>query len=598
MKDQYRQVAPLIRHLLAFTGWRAGAVVTLMVIAALSEGLGLLLLVPLMAFVGLGAGPIVDSKIVTMLSDSAGQIGLTINLNTVVAVFVALVIVRQFVAYTSSRLVENTRIGYVAALRKELFAALGETSWRTIRGGKLVHFGQIILMDSWRVGDAAQSLFRIFSGVALILVNFVVAFILSPTLALIVLVSISLLTWLFSNRFGTVGAQGKRITEVHNELYRVVENFLDNLRVARIAGAQSGMQREFGASVDDLSAEYSGFIGEIATTRMALELASAIGIGAFLLIAVNIFGSTGPELLLLIFITARLIPHCSSVNQFAHHLLHNLPAYANAQQALDECRSQMDMGDSSIGIEMPKKSIELHNVIVTAPDDSDRALLDDVSFTFSIGQTLAIEGASGAGKSTLADVLSGLLPADGGCVLLDGERLRDEQMLAWRKYVGYVPQATTLLRDTLRHNLTWVLQSNPTSGDMERAIACAEINAFLTDMPNGLDTDIDRREGVLSGGERQRIALARELLKRPRLLILDEATNALDAAVESRVLGNIRKFYPKITLVVIAHRPGTIATANRVIRLEKGRLVSDRLTDNGDSVSNYVDARPERKNHA
>jgi len=140
--------------------------------------------------------------------------------------------------------------------------------------------------------------------------------------------------------------------------------------------------------------------------------------------------------------------------------------------------------------------------------------------------------------------------------------------------VGYVPQSAVLLRDTVRQNLTFLLRNSASSEEMERAMRCAELTDVVTGMPEGLDTKIDRREGVLSGGERQRIALARELLRGPQLLILDEATNALDVDREACVLENLRRYYPNMTVVLITHRSTTIASADRVAHIDNGRLSS------------------------
>ncbi len=574
MNSQIQDLSVLVRHLLSFTGWRAGLQIVLMIVAALSEGLGLLLLVPLMAIVGLAPGQFHDSKVIVAVNDAVGRLGLSLDLNLVVVVFIVLVVVRQVIVYGSTRFIEDTRINYVAAIRKELFEALGATRWRNLNGSQIVQFGQVLLMDCWRVGDAAQSLFRIFSGVILLIANVAVAMLLSPVLALVLLVSISILTLLFSNRFGAVQVQGTRITSVQNEVYRVVENYVDNLRVAKMAGAESRMQNEFASTVDALSAEYSGFIREAAATRMALQLAGAIGVGVFLLVAVNVFGSAGPELLLLIFITARLIPHISSLNQYTHRLLHNLPAFVHAREALERCRQHPDVGSTLVTLNTPQRSIELRNVTVLAPDDSAKILVDDVTLVVGVGEVVAVVGPSGAGKSTLADALAGLLRPDNGSIFLDGKSVREDQLPAWRKNVGYVPQSAVLLRATVRQNLTWLLADTPAAEEMERAMRCAEVTDIVAGMPDGLETRVDRREGMLSGGERQRIAIARELLRRPKLLILDEATNALDVDREARVLRNLQRFYPTMTVVFITHRPTTIAVAGRVAHMNHGRVTS------------------------
>ncbi len=579
----------LVRHLLAFTGWRAVAVVALMVIAAMTEGLGLILLVPLMAVVGLGAGEPAPGGFLDSITRFIAGIGIPMNLNTLLAVFLLIVIIRQTVVYLSARMVEDTRIGYMVALRRELFSALCETSWRTVKGGNLAQFGHVVLVDSWRAADAAQGIFQILSSSALVLASFTVAVILSPLLAVLVLVSIALLILIFSNRYAAVRGQGDRVVTMQNELYRVVENYLDNLRVAKLANAENRMQEEFSGTVSNLGDEYSGFTGNMARTRVALQISSAIGVGAFLLIAVNVFGSRGPELLLLVLITARLVPQCSVLNQYVHHLLHNLPAFSAVIKALDDCRDTPDAPESGSNDVVPERSIELRNVAVSGSGASGTQLLNEVSLEIEAGEFVVIQGPSGAGKSTLADVISGLLPVESGEMCIDGKALSLLELRAWRRSVGYVPQHSAMLRDTVLQNLSWVLRAPPGAADVQRALRCADAERIVEALPEGLHTMLSRREDRLSGGERQRLSLARELLRRPRLLILDEAMNALDPETESRVLRNLRAWRPELTVVIISHRKGSEAFADRVIMLGSGRIISNtKQTTTGGGSSRHA----------
>ena len=185
----------------------------------------------------------------------------------------------------------------------------------------------------------------------------------------------------------------------------------------------------------------------------------------------------------------------------------------------------------------------------------------------SLSNNLALIGMPGAGKSTLVDVQAGLLKPDSGKIVIDGEPLDATSIGGWRRRVGYVSQTTTLLQDTIEHNLTWVLAEPASDAEMAQALRCAEFEEVVARLPNGLQTIVDRREGRLSGGERQRLAIARELLRSPDLLILDEATNALDVDTERQVLNNLRLYYPNLTILIVAHRPTAIAVADRVIKL-------------------------------
>ena len=135
----------LVRHFVAFSGWRAGTLLALMIVAALSEGIGLLLLVPLLTFVGLGGAASADNAIVSYLTGIGSRLGVPLTLEIVLAAFVFLVVIRQVIVYSSARIAADMRIDYVASVRKEFFASLGETSWRYLTGARLNQLSQILL---------------------------------------------------------------------------------------------------------------------------------------------------------------------------------------------------------------------------------------------------------------------------------------------------------------------------------------------------------------------------------------------------------------------------------------------------------------------
>ncbi len=420
---------------------------------------------------------------------------------------------------------------------------------------------------------------RILIGAVLLLANIIVAVILAPLLALSLLGSITLLTLLFGNRLRLVQEQGGKVSRIQTDVLRVIENYANNLRTAKMAGAVGKMQNEFGMKIDELGAEIYGFAMATELTKMALQVIAAIAVAVALLVAVHGFGASGPVLLLLVFITARFIPRLTVLSQNAHSVFYDLPAFQHAYDVLQECRAHRDLSQESGARLIAKNSIGLRDIRIVSDDGTGKPIHDDVSLQIATGEFVAIIGPSGAGKSTLADVLSGLLRPDSGELLIDDIPLDDRCVLDWRHTVGYVPQAAALLQDTIEHNLNWVLPEPATELELERALRCAQISHLASELQEGLGTIIDRREGTLSGGERQRLAIARELLRQPQLLILDEATSALDVDNEALVLDNIRRYYATVTVLVITHRSTAIDRADRIVHIVDGKteLSRDRV---------------------
>jgi ABC-type multidrug transport system fused ATPase/permease subunit len=197
-------------------------------------------------------------------------------------------------------------------------------------------------------------------------------------------------------------------------------------------------------------------------------------------------------------------------------------------------------------------------------------VLHGVSFEVPAGRTVALVGPTGSGKSTVAGLLVRLVDPAAGRVLLDGIDLRDLRRGAVAGAAALVPQATFVFDDSVRENITL----GEEFGDEEvwAALRVAQADGFVARLPRGLDTELGERGTSLSGGQRQRLALARALIRKPRLLILDDATSAVDPRVEARILAALRDAEPRTTVLVIAYRSATIALADEVAYLAGGRL--------------------------
>jgi ABC-type multidrug transport system fused ATPase/permease subunit len=203
--------------------------------------------------------------------------------------------------------------------------------------------------------------------------------------------------------------------------------------------------------------------------------------------------------------------------------------------------------------------------------DDGPPLLEDVSFSVEPGRTVAVVGATASGKSTLTALLMRLVDPDAGEVLLDGTDLRDLAAGALAEHVALVPQQAFLFDDTVRGNVT--LGADVPDDDVWEALRTAQADGFVAALPHGLDTTLGERGTTLSGGQRQRLSLARALVRRPRLLVMDDATSAVDPEVEARILAALRSGGAGAgTVVVIAYRKATIALADEVVFLRDGRV--------------------------
>ncbi len=202
----------------------------------------------------------------------------------------------------------------------------------------------------------------------------------------------------------------------------------------------------------------------------------------------------------------------------------------------------------------------------------EREILHGISCPVPAGAKLAVVGSSGAGKSTLARLLFRFYDVDRGRITIDGQDIREVTQHSLRAAIGIVPQDTVLFNDTIYYNIQY---ARPDAGreEVERAARLANIHDFITSLPRGYDTVVGERGLKLSGGEKQRVAIARVILKNPKILIFDEATSNLDSRSEQAILAALREVAADHTTLVIAHRLSTIVDADEIIVLEQGRVV-------------------------
>ena len=221
-------------------------------------------------------------------------------------------------------------------------------------------------------------------------------------------------------------------------------------------------------------------------------------------------------------------------------------------------------------IPLPDGPLDVRAEALTYGFDGFR-VLDEVAFHIEPNESVAIVGATGVGKSTLAQLIVRLDDPDSGEILLGGVNVRHVEPSSLRRAASIVFQESFLFANTVAENIG--LDSDATRKDIERAATIARADRFIRDLPNGFDTVLGERGHTLSGGERQRVALARALVRNPRVLILDDATSAVDPTIEAEILAGLRANL-QTTLIVVAYRLSTIRLADRVLYLDDGRILA------------------------
>jgi subfamily B ATP-binding cassette protein MsbA len=245
---------------------------------------------------------------------------------------------------------------------------------------------------------------------------------------------------------------------------------------------------------------------------------------------------------------------------------------ASAERLFSVLDANEETDNGRLPLERAKGTLEFRNVRVRY-EGRDAPALDGISFIAKPGTVTALVGRSGSGKSTLVKLIPRFYPLDGGQILLDGAPLEDYRLTDLRKQIAMVGQQVMLFNGSVAENVAYGELRSASQDAIEQAVLAANAQEFVVQMPGGLQAPIGAKGGKLSGGQRQRLAIARAMLKDAPILILDEATAALDNASERLVQDALAHLIPDRTTLIVAHRLSTIEHADQILVLDDGRLV-------------------------
>lgn len=563
----------------AFIGRRGFHAGTFLLLGALLEGVGLLMLLPLLSVVigaDTGAGWL-DRFTRWVVSIAPGGTPFA-QLGSLLIVFAFLMAARAYVVLTRDVALAKLQVGFVESHRLKIIALLAHTRWDVVsrlRHGRITH---VLGGDVQACGDAAQLTLQLSVAATMLGGQCVLLFLLSPALALLILSLLfagMLALWPVLKRSRAIGAG---LTESNLQLVTSTSQFLGGLKLAISQNLQRGFVREFEETVGIVQARRIAFVRQRTATQLALTALAATVAALTLLLGIGVLGAAPATLIAFLFILARMTGPAGQLQAGAQHIFHSLPAHAKIKGLEAELGiSQSARSEEAAGGGHLAGPIEFQRVGFLHRDQTGAEQaggIADLSLTIPQGAFVGITGPSGAGKTTFADLLVGLYPPQAGRILIGGEPLEGHILAAWRHSISYVSQDPFLFHDTIRRNLLW---ANPDAdeGALWHALALAGAEALVRRMDGGLEAVVGERGSLVSGGERQRIALARALVRDPALLLLDEATNAIDVAGEGEILERLTRLPQRPTIVMVAHRQASLERCERLIEFDHGRLVRD-----------------------
>ncbi len=547
-----------------------------MVLISFLEGIGILLLIPMISFSGMMNLNASSSPLVSIF-EFLQNVPQTLGLPVILGIYILLVIGQNLLQRGIT--IRNAKIqqGFFRHLRLEIYRSLLQANWHFFINKRKSDLINSLTSELARVNSGTNLILQFLASLIFALIQVGIALWLSTNMTVFVL-GCGLVLFFFSRTFikraRTLGNQTSDlaqsylagITDDFNGIKDIKSNTLEK---SRIHWFYSVTQR--------ILHEQLEYIRLRSTSQLFYKITSAILIAGFIFLSVNLFHAQPEQLLLIIVIFSRLWPRFTIIQTSMEQIASTIPALKALKELQDESKEARELNERNDDDKMVEpirleQGLECQHVYFRYNRNESVYALQDITVQIPSNHMTAIVGRSGAGKSTLIDILMGLMKPEKGQVVIDGVPLTSHHLVSLRQSISYVSQDPFLFNGSLRENLL-MIEPHAREEDLWHALEFSASAEFVRKLPKGLDTLIGDRGVKLSGGERQRIVLARAILRKPSILILDEATSSLDSENEAKIQEALDRLKGKMTIIVIAHRLSTIRNADQVIVLDQGRMI-------------------------
>lgn len=563
------------RELICFSPIKIAWLVLLSILNGFLQGIGFFMLIPLLQMVNIGhvTGGGEAHKIGIWLADLFLYLGIPVSFEAVLFIFFGLIGSAAGLKYGQTVVTHKIQRGYISHLQTRLFQTLISARWGFICERKASTITHVVTTDLPAVSGGTFFFLQMLSNMVIAGSYVFWAASISILLTGLVLAVSATFFALHRSYFSKALHTGRFMRKARSGIFSLLMNHMAGVKIAKSYGAEKREFSKFKKISEQVSGEGVRLTRQNAGQTLRVQLLSAMVLCLVLFYAVTFLEIPLVEVGIAVLIFNRLIPMLSLMQSQGQRLASMLPSFEAAEdlfQAAKTCDETLEAGGPPLAL---SREVRLENVSYAHKSGGKETgfSIQHLDLRIPAFTTTAICGDSGAGKSTLADLIAGLLLPDNGTIRADGVSLSRQTLWAWRQMVGYVPQEVYLFHDTIRNNILW---GNPEADEKEiwAALKSASAAQFVKRLPQGLDTVVKDRGTGLSGGERQRIALARTLVRHPRLLILDEATNSLDRENETTIFNALSRLKGRATILFISHGRETLAHADQVIYLQKGAV--------------------------
>lgn len=535
-------------------------------VASLFEGLGMSMLLSMLS---LASGPngSPPSKPQQVALDVVAHLGIAPTALNLLFVAIVLIAMRGAMSLYANRQVGYTVAHIATDLRLTLIRAMMGARWGHYLQQSVGGLSNAVATEAQRASEAFQLGAEMAATVLSSIVYLTVAFSISWQAGIAATIAGTALLLTMRALIRTSRHAGEHQTELQKSLLTLMS--------AQFAAAKplKAMAREdhVDALLTDQTQQLERALRQQVVSKEALsamqEPMLAIMVGAGFYLALNVLHIPMSDTIVMLFMLARVVSYLSKGQKAYQQVVMRESAYWSMVHAIDEAHQQSEPQGGERGAQFVQS---LRFDSVTYAHGQSRTILREQSLDIPASGLTLVIGPSGAGKTTLLDLVVGLRQPDAGRILVDGVPLAELNLRTWRRQIGYVPQESVMVDESVAHNLT--LGEIIPEEQIRAALRAANALQFVEAMPEGLATRVGEGGSRLSGGQRQRLAIARALIHQPRLLILDEATSNLDPEAQEAIVDTVSQLKDRMAILAVAHQERLVAVADRVYRLADGAV--------------------------
>ena len=492
------------------------------------------------------------------------------------AVLLAMAGLSLFFGVLAGKYAATASCGFARNLRKDMFYKIQDYSFQNIDKFSTSSLVTRLTTDITNVQMAYMMIVRAAIRCPLMLVfSFTMAFVMGGRMALIFLLVAPILGIGLFCVIRTVMPLFKRVFKKYDALNNSIQENVQGMRVVKSYVREDYEKKKFTAAAEDVCRDFTqaekilAFNNPLMQFSLYVVMVFVLSFGSYTIITTRGLALDVGQFSALLTYSFQIL---SSLMMFSMVFVMITMASESAHRILEVIQEESTLKSPENGItEVADGSIDFDHVSFKYSEHAERMALTDIDLHIKSGETIGIIGGTGSSKSSLIQLISRLYDATEGCVKVGGRDVRDYDLEALRNQVAVVLQKNVLFSGTIKENLRWG-NKNATDAELEEACRLAQADEFIQRFPEKYDTYIEQGGSNVSGGQKQRLCIARALLKKPKVLILDDSTSAVDTKTDALIRKAFREFIPETTKIIIAQRISSVEDADRILVLDGGAI--------------------------